>query len=127
MLALKRLFTRWLNMVRINNSPRLICVTLAPFLLAATLISFQSSCDPMDSRANTDDSGAESTAYNSPPDGKCWHLGQGIDWLNAEDANGYELVATIVEGAYPKVQFLTKSTRPGDCTVISFMNDAEIR
>lgn len=52
-------------------------------------------------------------------DGKCWHsariVGNGQEWLNKEDANGYELVAIAPVGANPLVIYLTRSTHPGDC------------
>ena len=54
-------------------------------------------------------------------DGKCWHLvrlasnNKGLEWLNEEDANGYELVAIAPIGADPTVYYLTRSTHPGDC------------
>ena len=54
-------------------------------------------------------------------DGKCWHLAvlagsnNGQEWLNKEDANGYELVAIAPSGVNPTVTYLTRSTHPGDC------------
>ena len=54
-------------------------------------------------------------------DDKCWHLAlfafsnNGQEWLNKEDANGYELVAIAPSGVNPTVTYLTRSTHPGDC------------
>ena len=54
-------------------------------------------------------------------DGKCWHLAvlagsnNGQEWLNKEDANGYELVAIAHSGVNPTGNYLTRSTHPGDC------------
>ena len=55
-------------------------------------------------------------------DGKCWHLtvlvgsNNGQEWLNKEDANGYELVAIAPSGVNrPTITYLTRSTHPGDC------------
>ena len=54
-------------------------------------------------------------------DGKCWHLirlessNRALEWLNEEDVNGYELVSVAPNGPVPTVNYLTRSTHPGDC------------
>ena len=54
-------------------------------------------------------------------DGKCWHSAGLVgsysaqEWLNKEDANGYELVAIAPVGVNPIATYLTRSTHPGDC------------
>ena len=121
--ALKRLIARSKIIVPWNMNTTLFCLQLSPLLLALSVISILSTCNVVDSWTGNTQSVANISGLTPLADRKCWHMGQGIDWLNAEDASGYELVATIVEGAYPKVQFLTRSTHPGDCTVSSRLDD----